>query len=152
MKKLQRQSRRLSYLFLLGLLPWLLPAPAEALTITIEVTIGRASEGCARFGICKIKIGASAAAPAPSAGDAARKAKESIHGAATLQGDKLLVDFKSALPQRAASIPIDEDIPLDAAAAKALGFKSVTVRRGDYKIDYSRNRAGRIALNIEARR
>ena len=63
----------------------------------------------------------------------------------------LKIEMRSALPEKASVVPVAENIILDAATSKALGFKSVTVLRGEYKIDYSKNKLGSIAVNVEAR-
>jgi hypothetical protein len=40
---------------------------------------------------------------------------------------------------------------LDAATSKAPGFRSVIVLKGDYNVDYSKNKQGTINLKIETR-
>lgn len=49
-------------------------------------------------------------------------------------------------------MPVAENIVLSAATAKALGFKSVTVLRGEYKIDYSQNKLGSISVNVDVQK
>jgi hypothetical protein len=59
--------------------------------------------------------------------------------------------MRSALPERASVLPVGENLALDSATSKALGHKSITVLKGDYKIDYSGNKLGSFNLKIEAR-
>jgi hypothetical protein len=60
------------------------------------------------------------------------------------------LSFNGELPEKADSLPIDEDIVLDSATSKALGFKTVTVLKGNYKINRNRgNKLGTLSLNVK---
>lgn len=108
----------------------------EALGIYIEIVIGKRMLGCRDFGICSITIGS----------DALHRAK----GSASIEGNRMGVDFLLEIePDTASEITLDEDIVLDTKTSLALGYQSVKVRKGTYKIDRSVNRYGHIDLDVE---
>ena len=138
-------------------LPLALPTTTQA-AFTITIYFGKA-RCAAGFGICRIDIGAREA-EAPAGGDTARARPRTGQASASVEQDKtardinhlyLKIEMRSALPEKGSVVPIAENITLDAATSKALGFKNVTVLRGEYKIDYSKNKLGSIAVNVEAR-
>jgi len=136
-------------------LPLLAPPPSEA-SFSITIYFGKPRD-CTGFGFCKITIGA--ALEAPNAGTVERAARKG-EASATVEADKtardtahrfLKIEMRSALPERTSVMPVTEDVTLDPATSKGLGHKSITVLKGDYKIDYSKNKLGTILLKIEAR-
>ncbi len=138
-------------------LPLALPAPAEAaLSITIYFGARRCAPG---IGICRIDIGAAREAEAPK-GDTARAARTGQASASVEQNKSardtgprtLKIDMQTALPEKSSVMPVAENVVLSAATAKALGFKSVTVLRGEYKIDYSQNKLGSISVNVDVQK
>ena len=133
------------------LLPACWPQPASA-NITITIYIGK-PPSCQGWGFCKISIGWGAtAAPEPKGDDSARRAeRRKCRASASIKDNKMFIEMETALGERAASVPIDQDLALDAATARGVGFKSVIVKKGDYKIDYSKNKLGSLVLNVETR-
>lgn len=157
MLSLRKYSAFLCCLALLLSLPLVVPPPSEAL-FSITIYFGKA--GCRPgFGICRIDIGGAREAEAPPAGgDTARARPRTGQASASVEQDKtarehlyLKIEMRTALPEKTSVVPIGENLTLDAATSKALGFKNVTVLRGEYKIDYSKNKLGSIAVNVEAR-
>ncbi|HEY7546596.1 MAG TPA: hypothetical protein VID27_17025 [Blastocatellia bacterium] len=130
-------------------LPLALPPQSEAAAITITIYFGK-PRACDGWGFCKIEIGWRAAKESPTGGER-RAAVRKSRASGVLKGDKLYVDFSSELPERNPSVPISENLMLDASASRELGFKSVVVLKGDYKIDYEKNKFGSVVLNVEAR-
>ncbi len=138
------------------LAPVMLPTTSQAMfSITIYFGNGRACEG---FGFCKIVIGAAREAEAPKSGEAERASRNG-QASATVEQDKsareanhlyLKIEMNTPLPIKAAVMPVAEDLTLDAATSKALGHKSITVLKGNYKIDYSKNKFGSLAVNMKA--
>lgn len=156
MLRLRKYSAFLCCLALLLSLPLVVPPPSEAL-FTITIYFGKT--GCRPgFGICRIDIGSAREAEAPKGGETERAARKG-QASASVEQDKtardashlyLKIEMRTALPEKASVVPIGENLPLDAATSKALGFKNVTVLSGEYKIDYSKNKLGSVALNVEA--
>lgn len=152
----RKYSAFLCCLGLLLSLPLSMPAPSEA-RFSITIYFGQ-RPSCSGFGLCRIVIDASREAEAPRGGETARAVRRG-EASATIEQDRtardtshrfLKVEMRTAVPEKASVIPVSDNIALDAATSKALGFKSVTVLRGDYKIDYSKNKLGSIVLNVEA--
>ena len=130
-------------------LPVTQPPPSEA-SIVITIYIGR-PPSCTGWGFCKISIGWETVAEAPKGGGTARVNVRKCRASAALKENKLYLDLGTALPERASVVPIGEKLALDPATSKALGFKHVTVLRGEYEIDYSKNKLGAVVLDVEAR-
>jgi hypothetical protein len=102
-------------------------APA-ALTISVSVTIGRASRGCRRFGICKIS------------GTISRISvdERTVRGELSTAADgKLLVKLLDKAPEEGATLFVDQDITLSSEIAQKLGFKTATIQRGEYAFNAS---------------
>ena len=131
-------------------LPIAIPTPSEAASITITIYIGK-PRSCEGFGICRITIGWDATATQPPASGERRAAVRKCRASASLRGNKLFVDLSTPLPEKAAVIPLTENLVLDAPTSKKLGFKSVTVLQGEYAIDYSKNKFGSFFLTVESR-
>ena len=124
-------------------------APTSQAMFSITIYFGQ-RPSCTGRGFCKIEIGFER--------DAAG-GKNSGQASATVEQDKtarnashrfLKIEMRNALPGKWAVVPISENMALDAATSKALGFKSVTVLKGDYKVDYTKNKMGTVNLQIEA--
>ena len=154
MNSLKRPAALLSCLLLLLCLPLLLPSRSEAY---FSITIYFGKERCAPgFGICRIDIGA--ARETPKGGEAERAAPKG-EASASIDQDKtaketadlyLKIEMRTALPKHESVLPIAENLTLDAATSKALGHKSINVLKGDYKIDYSKNKFGSLAVKVTA--
>jgi uncharacterized protein YdeI (BOF family) len=127
------------------------------LSITIYFGKARCAPG---FGICRIDIGAAGEREVALGGpDTSTRARPRTgQASASVEQDKTArrlenqlyrIEMRTELPEKGSVIPVAENITLDAATAKALGFKSVTVLRGEYKIDYSKNKLGSVVVNVE---
>lgn len=124
-----------------------MPVVTQALSITITIVIGVRSEGCKGlppgkgFGLCKISIdvGMDRKAASPN----------TVSGSAELSGDKMVVTFNGPLPENRDVLPADEDIVLDAATSKAMGFKQVTILKGQYPINRRGGKFGSVTFNVK---
>ena len=105
--------------------------------LVITVDIGRRSQGCTGFGICSITIDPLASTrPVPTA--------------ATWANGRLQLNFLADPPNKGTLLTIDQDIVLDSATARALGYEQVTVRAGQYPVDYSVNPHGQVSPDVTA--
>lgn len=146
----------LSCLTLLLALPLALPQPSQA-AFSITIYFGQHAS-CSGFGLCKIVIGA-ARETALGGPDTMRARPATGEASASVEQDKsardsshrfLKIEMRTALPEKASVLPVAENVTLDAATSKALGFRRVTLLRGEYKIDYSKNKLGSVGVNVEA--
>jgi hypothetical protein len=58
----------------------------------------------------------------------------------------------SAPPQRAERVKVGQDILVDACTSGALGYDSLTILKGDYAVDNSASRLGRVTVKVRGRR
>jgi len=119
-----------------------LPVSSKPIPITIHVDIGRKRFDCTRAGICGITVGADVSL------GSARSSRRTVKGTAEVAGRQMAISFGSELPEKGELLPIDEDIILDEETAKALGFKTVTVLKGEYRINRRGNKLGVVSLNV----
>jgi hypothetical protein len=97
--------------------------------IVITIVTGLRSMGCTGFGICSITIDPFASTRAvPTAADW-------ING-------RLQLSFLAEPPDKTNVLTIEQDIVLDSATSRALGYEQVTVRAGQYPVDYGHNPYG----------
>ena len=77
-----------------------------------------------------------------------------VQGVAWMEGDKLRIDFESSLPGQGKreTITVFEDMALDTDLARKLGYKNVTLPRGDYRVDYSRQKFGSVLVGVRLER
>jgi hypothetical protein len=108
----------------------------RGLVITVE--IGRPSQDCRGFGICGITIGPLASA-------------RSVPTAALWVNGRLQLNFLSETPEKADLLTIEKDIVLDSATSRALGYEQVTLRAGEYPVDYSSNPHGQVSPEVTPR-
>jgi len=100
---------------------------AAAIKVTVTVQIGRRSQNCAGFGVCKITIGASVAT------------KREVRGELSTNEDgKLSLALLGKAPDEGQTLILDEDVIVPAEAAKKLGLKSATLLRGQYAFSASK--------------
>ena len=104
-------------------------ATLSEIHVEVEAEIGRKSKGCRKFGICKVKVGGGG-----TIGDRVVKTQLSTNGDGTITAT-----FFGKAPDEEATLFLDEDVVVPPAAAEKLGFKSVTLLRGQYA--FSANRA-----------
>jgi hypothetical protein len=109
--------------------------PVGRIGVTIGIVVGLRSKGCTGFGICSITIGLELSA-------------NRVPGSASVQNGKLVVDFLGMTGVREDVLPIDEDIVLDSATSQALGYRQVTIKKGNYPVDYKSNPNGHVVLDI----
>ncbi len=95
-------------------------APPPPISITVTITIGRASRGCRGFGICKISIG-------KLTEDRTVEAQLSSAGNGRVQ-----LSLVGKPPEEAKTLFVDQDIQLGPEISQKLGYKSVTIRKGQY--------------------
>lgn len=113
--------------------------PVSKIGIRIDVTVGRRTgDGDCRpgFGICSIVISRN------------RVADHTAEGIATIDGDRLSIDFLSQHPDRSASLVVDENIELDPETARGLGAERVIIAAGVYPVDYSSNPNGTVSVDM----
>lgn len=81
-----------------------------------------------------------------------------VLGELTIDGGKLRADFMTPLPKigkekkRTVPITIFEDVRLESKTAAALGFKSITIKRGDYAVDYKFQKYGSTIFEVNMER
>jgi hypothetical protein len=109
--------------------------PVSRIGITITIEVGRRSKGCTGFGICSITIGA-------------ELTERSVGSVASTDGHTMHIDFLGNLPERGDVLTIDEDIVLDDATARAFGYQHLTIRKGEYGVDYSSNPNGHVDVDV----
>jgi hypothetical protein len=128
---LTKSSKIVALLLMAITLGLALPATSRAVSRAVKIVvvfdIGRKKFDCTKAGICKISIEASATS-----------AKRPVKANAEITGRFLEAVLEGPLPEKGNLLPIDEDIVLDEETAKALGFKTVTVLKGNYKLTRSK--------------
>ena len=107
---------------------------ARGIIITIYTGFG---PGCTGFGICRITIDTSASARA-------------VQAAATWVNGRLQLSYLADPPDKGTLLTIDQDIVLDSATARSLGYEHVTLRAGQYPVDYSVNPHGQVSPDVTA--
>ena len=95
---------------------------AIPISITITLTFGRAKKQCGGFGICKITIGKLTAVTA-------RTVEAEL---SPVSGGRLELTLLGNPPEKGRTLFIDEDIPLSSDSARRLGFRTATIKRGQY--------------------
>src|SRR5205085_558957 len=105
--------------------------------IVIDVDIGRPSRNCTGFGICRITIDTLAS-------------DRAVPTAATWVNGRLRLSFLSEPPDKTNLLTIEKDIVLDSGTSRALGYEQVSVRAGDYPVDYSANPNGQVSPDATA--
>ena len=61
------------------------------------------------------------------------------------------LNFLSDPADKSDLLTIDEDIALDSATSRALGFEQVSVRAGQYPVNYTVNSHGQVSPDVTAR-
>jgi hypothetical protein len=122
------------------------PAPGPAQRIRITIGWGDARKECrGGNGICIIIATGKCAAPARMQG-------ASVEAEARPAGDEIGLELTSAPPHRAERVQVGRDILVDACTSGALGYDSLMILKGDYAVDYSASRLGRITVNVRGKR
>src|SRR5258705_543814 len=63
---------------------------------------------------------------------------------------RLLLNFLAEAPDKTNLLTIEKDIVLDSATSRALGYEQVTVRAGEYPVDYTVNPHGQVSPDVTA--
>lgn len=151
MQKMATPQTLMVFLFLLLAGQMVLPVASSAAAITVTIYFGKPPD-CTGRGFCKITVGWNRLASSSDASaERTSRPLNIAEGSAVMKGNKLYVDFKSPMPERVDSLPVVENIVLESATARAFAAKGVTVLKGDYKVEYSKNKFGSIVLNLETR-
>jgi hypothetical protein len=74
-----------------------------------------------------------------------------VKGTARLSGSEMVLELTSALPEKMDAIKLDEDLTLDECTSRALGFSSLAVSKGQYRIE-PQGKFGRIAVKTRGQR
>jgi len=136
---LTKSSKIVALLLMAITLGLALPVTARPIKIGVVFDIGRKKFRCERAGICTITIEASATS-----------AKRPVKATAEITGRALVAVLEGPLPEKGNLLPIDENIVLDEQTAKALGFKTVTVLKGNYRLTTSKtDKFGTVRLNVK---
>lgn len=121
-------------------------APGPAQRIRIIIGWGDPDRECRKgSGICII-IGVGKCATS------ARMQGASVEAEARPAGDEIGLDLTSAPPERAERVKVGRDIVVDACTSGALGYDSLTILKGDYAVDYSASRLGRVTVKVRGKR
>ena len=103
-------------------------------------TIGRNRYSCRRFGICTVdEITIDFDLSSDS---------RTIPGGMTWVNGGLVLNFLAEPPDKTNVLVIDDDIELNPVLAQALGQEHVTIRAGQYPMDYSVNPHGQFSPDI----
>ena len=122
------------------------PAPGPAQRIKITIGWGDPHRDCrGGNGICIIIATGKCGAPARMAG-------ASVEADARPAGDEIALELTSASPHRAETVPVGRDIVLDACTSGALGYDSLTILKGDYAVDYSASKLGKVTVKVQGKR
>src|SRR5207248_3073590 len=100
------------------------------------VEVGRRSKGCTGFGVCSITIGLDFST------------ERTVPSSASIKNGIMDLDFLGLTPDRGDVLTIDEDVVLDGAASRAFGYQQITIRKGEYKFDYSKSPNGHVVLPV----
>jgi hypothetical protein len=113
--------------------------PVSAQGIVITIYVGRPSQGCRGFGFCGITI------------DAKLATDRSVAAVTSVANGIIAIDFLGQAPDAGDVLTIDDDMQLDPAVARALGYHAVTLARGQYHVDYSRSPNGHVEIPVALR-
>jgi hypothetical protein len=114
-----------------------------------RIRLHRGSKGCNwEFGICKVHGPADCSPPAKKCHNLTQKELREGWAIAnlSLEKDKLRVEVLSPLQEKGEVLTIDEDIVLDEKLSQSLGTKSLTILKGEYKVDYSQVMRGKVII------
>jgi hypothetical protein len=95
---------------------------AAPISVSVTLTFGRAKKKCGGFGICKITIGKLTSATA-------RTVEAEL---SPVSSGRLELTLLGNPPEQGRTLFIDEDITLSSDSAKRLGFRTATIKRGQY--------------------
>ena len=109
----------------------------DVTALGIVITIDCRRHCTSGFGFCSLTIDASASARA-------------VPTAATWANGRLQLSFLAEPPDKTNVLILDNDIVLDSATSRALGYEQVTVRAGQYPVDYSANPHGVVSPDTTA--
>jgi hypothetical protein len=105
--------------------------------ITVYVKFGRPSSNCRGFGVCEISVSLSL-----------NVAENILPAVATMENGTLELQMLALPGDHGDTLPVEQDLVLDAATAKALGVTGLTVKQGAYMVDYTSNPNGTVGLTV----
>jgi hypothetical protein len=62
----------------------------------------------------------------------------------------LTLELTAEPPDRVERLPIDDDLVLDKCTSNRLGYGSVTVLKGQYRVSYDGSKYGKLSLKYKA--
>jgi hypothetical protein len=74
-----------------------------------------------------------------------------VEADATIEMNRITLELTTASPERAGQIVIDEDIPLSKCSCQLLGYSSITILQGTYRVSYEGSKFGRIILRVKSK-
>jgi len=104
-------------------------------TIVITIAVGRKKCDCCGFGICKISIDISLG--------------ERTKLALIEKCEKAEIEFLERPRKLGDVLYVDSDVELPKEAAYALGYDSISILRGEYKMDYVRSVWGKTTVMVK---
>jgi uncharacterized lipoprotein YbaY len=106
--------------------------------IVITIYFGKPSANCRGFGFCDITIELSLS-------------DRAVPAAATWENGRLHLSNLAEPPDKSDVLVVEKDIVLDSATSRALGYEQVTVKAGQYPMDYTTNPHGHVSPDVVAR-
>lgn len=123
------------------------PAPATQ-TKHVHVEWGRKKYGCHKNGLCIIDIDDGPHCPLTDARQLSSERK--VEADATIEMNRITLELTTASPERANEIVIDEDIPLSKCSCQLLGYSSITILKGTYRVSHEGSKFGKIILKVKS--
>lgn len=131
------------------------PKPAPAARSVPLSCVPRSGKTCASAGYgCLVIFGARQWASARRSLDKEGLAS-ALEGVAAVRGGEapsLYYELKSRPPEGVSAIPVEKDVPLDEQVARSLGFKRVTILRGEYRVDPALGKFGAVVFGVAVER
>ena len=104
-------------------------------TIVITISVGRKKCDCCGFGICKVSIDISLG--------------ERVKFSLIEKCEKAQIEFLERPRKFGDVLFVDSDIELPKEAAYALGYDSISILRGEYKMDYVNSIWGKTTVMVK---
>lgn len=108
---------------------------AAPTTIHLTIVLGRKYPICEKFGICKFSVDISNG--------------ERVKATYLPECDKLEIEFIERSRKYDSILFVDVEKELPKEAANILGFESIFILRGEYKMDYYRSAWGKTTVMVK---
>ncbi|MBS1914493.1 MAG: T9SS type A sorting domain-containing protein [Bacteroidetes bacterium] len=115
----------------------------QRLGFTVEVTVGRPSQNCAGFGICRVRILLDATAK-HGTGSTVLSAENDAPALMSAENGMITMELESVPASSDSVLHIDAPLTLDSSVAAVLGYN--TIVPGEYAVDYSSNPNGTVQM------